>query len=808
MRRIVLCMVLALWFVSCDGGGDAGPAQDLLVPEDAADVEAPTDSSSMDGLAVDVLPGEDTEDGGPDLVEDVPPIGPPERVSENYSVRESVEQIQIWGYAPDMPFEAVDADGVQIAEGVTDYQGSLILRLLPPGEGYSVRPMDDVDDDTGPLTVVSIEGSLPDEAFYQSQTLEAGYGYIYTRDGTPLSIFVSLPGPPEEGPYPTVVNYSGYSPSRPGKSLGGMAEAFCGVHPVLCAAPSAPAALIATVLGFASVGVNMRGTGCSGGAYDYFEPLQRMDGYDIVEIIARQDWVKHHHVGMVGLSFPGIAQLFTAKAKPPSLAAIAPMSVIGNTTTTMVPGGIYNIGFAMEWIEMVLNKADPYAHGWIQEVVDGGDALCAENQLLHSQKLDVIQKAYDNPYYTEEVAAPLDPHRFVHEIDVPVFLVGQLQDEQTGPHFPILFDNFTSAPVRRFTMSNGVHPDGFSPQILAEWFNFLSFYVDRSIPVVADDFYFMVPVFMEDVFGTGIDLPAARFEDYTDFETARADYEAEPDLRVIFENGAHPDVEAGAPQGTFDLGFEAWPIPGTEVSRWYFHPGGVLSQDPPAPTDGASVWEHDPEAGDRTTLASGGVDGLQPDWDWGQPAPGKALSFVTEPLAEDMVLIGHGSVDLWLRSDAEDADIEVAITEVRPDGMESYVQVGWLRASHRILLDESTELRPSASHYKEDVHPLEADTWNLVRVEMMPVSHIFRAGSRLRILVDTPGDSMARWRYLLLEYDTPPHNVVAHQAAFPSSVALPLVPGVEVPTELPACTALRGQPCREYVPYENLPYVP
>jgi len=821
MQRIVLCAIFAIGITACDGGGgDAGSDPDTSIAEDTPfDTALLCDAGPEDICPVDAEP-EDTApmDGGADsgvdgvvpadAVEDLPPVGPPERISDNYKVRESVEQIQIWGYAPEAAFEAVDADGVVLAAGTTDYQGSLILRELPAGAGYAVRPVDDPDDYTGPLKVVSIEGSQPDEAFYKSQVLEPGFGYLYTRDGTPLSIFVSLPGPPEEGPYPTVVNYSGYSPSRPGKSLGGIAEGFCAVHPVLCDAPDAPSALIATVLGFASVGVNLRGTGCSGGAYDYFEPLQIMDGYDVVEIVASQAWVKHNHVGMVGLSFPGITQLFTAKAKPPSLAAIAPMSVIGNTTTTMVSGGIYNIGFAMEWIEMVLNKADPYAHGWIQDVVDGGDALCAENQLLHSQKLDVIQKAYDNPYYTDDVAKPLDPHQFVNQIDVPVFLVGQLQDEQTGPHFPILFDNFTAAPLRRFTMSNGVHPDGFSPQVLAEWFNFLSFYVAEEIPVVASDFYFMVPVFMQDVFGTGLELPEGRFDDYTDFEAAIADYEAEPDLRVILENGAHPDTAAGAPQGTFDLHFDAWPIPGTEASRWYFHPDGLLAPEPPGLDAGASVWEHDPTAGDRTTLPSGGVSGLQPSWDWRQPDPGKALSFVTEPLAEDMVLIGHGSVDLWLRSEADDADIEVAITEVRPDGMESYVQVGWLRASHRILLEESTELRPSASHYKPDVLPLEPDAWNLVRVELMPVSHIFRAGSQIRILVDTPGDSMARWRYLLLEYDTPPHHRVAHDAAYPSSVALPLIPGIEVPTDLPPCNALRGQPCREYVPYENVPYQP
>ena len=30
----------------------------------------------------------------------------------------------------------------------------------------------------------------------------------------------------------------------------------------------------------------MRGTGCSGGAFDYFEPLQGLDGYDVIETVA------------------------------------------------------------------------------------------------------------------------------------------------------------------------------------------------------------------------------------------------------------------------------------------------------------------------------------------------------------------------------------------------------------------------------------------------------------------------------------------------------------------------------------------
>ena len=809
--RALTLPALALLLLGISAGGCSGGTDETDAYPTGADV-LDTTGTEPDTTGTEPDLGEDYEPGDlPDLGETseldlLPEIElMPERVSTSFAVRQSVAQIHVWNAEPETGLEVLGPDGDLVAADATDYQGSLIFRELDPGMNYAVRLANDPDDYTGPLTVVSVEDSYPDEDFYASQTLEIGYGYLETRDGTLLSYFSSLPGPPEDGPYPTLVNYSGYSPSRPGQPVGGAAEAFCFMFPILCNAPNFPSGLIMGMMGYAVVGVNIRGTGCSGGAYDYFEPLQLLDGYDVVEIVARQPWVKHHHVGMVGLSFPAIAQLFVSSTKPPSLAAIAPFSVIANTATTLQPGGIHNIGFAMQWIEHVLNKAKPYAHGWITDLVEEGDTICEEHQLLHSQLEDCIQKAYDNPFYTDEIARPLDPSDFVDQVDVPVFLVGQSQDEQTGPHFPILFGLFDNSPSTHFTMTNGVHKDGFSPQIIAEWANFLSFYVDREIPYISNDLRMLVPMFMEQVFGAVLDIPPPRFESYTDFDKAIADYEAEPTVRVIFESGTHPDAAPGAPQGTFEAHFDVWPIPETEVSRWYLHQDGSLQQAQPGPDDGASSFVLDPAAGDRGTLASGSVDVLQPDWNYKQPEPGLAASFISPPLEQDMVLVGSGSVDLWIQSTADDADLEVGLTEVRPDGMESYVMYGWLRASRRKLRDDSTELRPIPTHYEEDAQPLPPGEWTLVRIEMMPMGHIFRAGSQLRIVIDTPGDSMASWRFMLKEFDEPPTHSIAHHEAHASSIALPLIPTVKVPTPLPPCNALRGQPCREYVPYVNTP---
>lgn len=729
-----------------------------------------------------------------------------ERVSRSFRVRGTVEQVYVWSAPPGAGIELVGPGGTVDASGVADTLGSLVFRGLMPGEGYRVRLADDPSDYTGPITVLSVEGSQPDDAFYESQELVAGYQYLTMRDGVTLAAFVTLPGPPEEGPYPTIVNVSGYTPGRPGQPLSPDMEIFCEDLPVLCDAPSYPEGIMAGMRGYAAVGVNLRGTGCSGGPYDYFEPLQLLDGYDIVEIVSRQPWVKHNQVGVVGLSYPGITSLFIGKMRPPGLAAIAPMSVIADTATScLMPGGIYNNGFAFEWITMVVDHADPYGHGYISDLVEAGDTICEENQLLHSQKVNGVEKALDEPFYTDEVAMPVDPSAWVDRIDVPVYLTGQWGDEQTGPHFAALLDKFVSAPVRRFVVTNGVHIDGYAPQMLQELWIFLDLYVNREVPRLDSTFRTLGPMFMEEVFGARLTFDDNRFADYTDYEEALVDYEAEDELRVIFESGASTGSATGAPEGTFDETFSEWPIPGTEARRWYFQPGGLLGGEPPDAGGGGSSFVHDPDAGDRVTLPPGAsVNDLPQVYDYRPLQAGMAVVFETEPLDATLVMIGSGSVDLYLHSTASDADLEVTLTEVRPDGRESRVQCGWLRASHRALRADATVLRPVKTHREEDVAPLEADQWNEVRAEIMPFAHIFRPGSRIRIIVDTPGDNHPRWRFLLLDYgDAPPVHSVAHQAAYPSSVVLPVIPGLLVPTPLPACEALRGQPCRDYVPFTN-----
>ena len=167
-----------------------------------------------------------------------------------------------------------------------------------------------------------------------------------------------------------------------------------------------------------------------------------------------------------------------------------------------------------------------------------------------------------------------------------------------------------------------------------------------------------------------------------------------------------------------------------------------------------------------------------------------------------MVIAGSGSVDLWIESTSADTDLEATISEVRPDGQEIYVQSGWLRASERALADSATALRPAHTFLESDAASLPVGEFAEVRLELFPFAHPFRAGSRLRLTIDAPGNSRAEWAFGTI--DQGETVTLASDADHPSKLVLPVVSGVDVPEPAPpACGSLRGQPCRTWVAASN-----
>lgn len=708
--------------------------------------------------------------------------------SASFTARGSVNQVYIIDAEPGTTLELVGPDSFVIDSGTADSEGSLIFREVEIGEGYHVVAGFPSALEASAALEVTAWDDPPDQSFYDNQDIGPGYGYLETRDGTLLSIKVLLPGPPDGGPYPTVIEYSGYDPANPDSNQ--------------------PSTLITSILGFAVVGVNMRGTGCSGGAFQFFEPLQSTDGYDVVETIAAQPWVKNHKVGMVGLSYPGISQLFVAQLQPPSLAAIAPLAVIADTGRgTLYPGGILNNGFATDWAEDRRHDAMPGGQGWSQKRINEGDQVCIDNQKLKFQAPDIIQMITDNEFYNAAVADPVTPATFVHNINVPVFLAGAWQDEQVGGYVATMLDKFTGTDKVHFTLVNGNHTEPLMPAIFHRWIEFLYFYVRQEIPVTPQVAPTIVDVIGGMIFTSpGLTLPPDRFTGAASYEEALAAYEAEPKVRVLFESGAG-SANPGAPVPTFEHNFPDWPIPSLVATPYYFADDGALVPELPS-GEGADTFVYDPSSAQRTTYTgnSDGIWAALPPWNW-QPLPdGKALAYATAPLTEDTVMIGSASVDLWIQATVPDVDIQVTLSEIRPDGQEVYIQNGWLRTSRR-KLDEvnSTELRPLLTGLEVDAAPLPAGEYVLARVEMFPFAHAFRTGSRVRLGISAPGGDRPLWQFQSPAVSGEVFVDIAHSAAFPSRIVLPVIPDANVPAALPPCPSYRGQPCRTYVELDNTP---
>ncbi len=711
----------------------------------------------------------------------------------------SVQQIWVVDGIRGATMQVLAPDGSVVKHKTADANGSALFRGLAPDSGYRVRQTSHGRTaESGRLTVMTTRSAPPSTSLY-NQTLpvnpvtDTGYGYITTRDGTKLSAYIHLPGPPDKGPYPTVVEYSGYDPSNPNQALAG----------------TEIASHLANLLGFASVGVNIRGTGCSGGAYEFFEPLQDLDGYDVIETVANQPWVLGHKVGMVGISYPGISQLFVAQTDPPDLAAITPLSVLGSASQVLYPGGIFNNGFAENWIDELANNAKVGGESWSEARIQAGDTTCASNQKLRLQAPNFLTFAKQNHYYTNAVAGTRDPVTFVNKIKVPTYMACQFEDEQVGQSCPELVSKFTGTTKAWFTFTNGDHIDSLDPATIEGWYDFLELFVAHRAPQPLTALQTFAPaLYAEAISGsTGVQFPPDPVENQTTYAAALAMFETRPKVTVAFDNGA--GGAPGSPIPGFTHGFSDFPVPGTQAQTWYFGPNGMLSTTKPT-TSTADSWIYDPGARPKRDIVSTNelaVWAAQPAWNWTELSPGKAVSYITPVLQHNEVMVGTGSVDVWLQSNAPDTDLQVTLTEVRPDNQEVYVQNGWLRASFRALnRAQSTPLNPVQTFTKADHRNLPAGKWTEVRIPIEPMGHVFRAGSRIRISIEAPGGDTPAWSFQDLPATVdgkPVVNKVALTPTMPSRVVLPVVPDVAVPTPLPACSALRGEPCREYQPSAN-----
>jgi len=234
-----------------------------------------------------------------------------------------------------------------------------------------------------------------------------------------------------------------------------------------------------------------------------------------------------------------------------------------------------------------------------------------------------------------------------------------------------------------------------------------------------------------------------------------------------------------------------WPLPETRFTPFHLHPDGGLRTATP-PTDASPfVYDFDPNrpvptiGGALTSglpvFEGGAFDQREDDRFFGITHPGLPLAarpdvlvFETEPLGEDVAVIGPITVRLWIASTAPDTDFTAKLIDVHPPtvddprGFAMNLTDGILRCRYRNSW-ELPEMMVAGTAYE-------------ISIEPFATANLFKAGHRIRLDISSsnfprfdvnPNSGEPEGHALLKRVAT---NTVYADSARPSHILLPIVP--------------------------------
>ena len=191
-------------------------------------------------------------------------------------------------------------------------------------------------------------------------------------------------------------------------------------------------------------------------------------------------------------------------------------------------------------------------------------------------------------------------------------------------------------------------------------------------------------------------LPDDPIQPQPDYASALAAFEALPPVRILFDNGAGSDRRARRSRASSSRS-RASRCRAPRRARGTWARGGALSDDKrarrPAPT-GSPGTRRRGRATDftgNTGSAPAACGPRRPPTTGRRTRPGTALSYVTAPLSADTAVRRRRRGRRLDQGVAPDVDLQVTVSEVRPDGKETFVQSGWLRG-------ERAQARPAQEH--------------------------------------------------------------------------------------------------------------
>ncbi|WP_241233677.1 CocE/NonD family hydrolase [Altericroceibacterium xinjiangense] len=429
--------------------------------------------------------------------------------------------------------------------------------------------------------------------------------------------------------------------------------------------------------GYVVAVADIRGKGASFGSRRGFQDrTEAQDGYDLVEWLADQPF-SSGAVGMVGCSYLGGTTMHTASTAPPSLRAIFTGATDWDKYEFVRRGGIT--------AQFNTRPDEPLSDDLASVPVDADEdgALLREAVAQHAVNTPMAGLWYSMPY--RDSVSPLTGNAFWEEVaiwryadairkaGIATYLWSNWKDEPTGQVI-VAAENLGS----RLLIGPGSH----------------------CVPPPGFDF-------------TG---EIRRFFDFHLKGIANG-LEEQPRVTYWSDEGEGGYVRTDS-------------LPGADARTVAYY----LSAD--EGEDLALAARPGPNASDAFTV----------DYDvssneyfafWPGPLDEHGVVYTSAPLDHPIDLLGYPVAHLEIAADRDDADVFVYLEQVAPGGKVDVLSFGRLKISHRSTSEAPWDNLglPWHSGNKADVAPLAVGETARLSIAMMPLSHRFEPGSRLRFVV-------------------------------------------------------------------------
>ncbi|MCU1595669.1 MAG: peptidase, partial [Frankiales bacterium] len=480
--------------------------------------------------------------------------------------------------------------------------------------------------------------------------------------------------------------------------------------------------------GYAHVNTDVRGSGKSGGALCLLCSREQQDVYDVVEWVAKQPW-SNGKVVMYGYSYSAITALLGAELQPPHLTTV----VVGHPPTdpyrdVLWHNGLYDQGFVEQWFAGQTGT-QALGLGPQPQYLDRKDQLFAIETRLN----DV-----DGPLYQERSVLAR-----VSKIKVPTYVFTGWDDMYSRGDLRLI--DSLKVPAQLWIDPSTHHGTGQIGEIGAPYGGGAT---DVSPSLNASP-------------------PAGQVLKWLNHYVKGVRNGVEKQPRVTwFDRGdrtwhTSPSWAAASPALTrYNL---SGAVSGTATS---LNDGSLVTGAVKGRDSYQTSYVYDPTAGASTPMGKEGPDGFAPYIHTDQRLDdAHGLTFTTAAQTKALHLAGASELRFWAITEAADMAWVGRLSDVAPDGTETPITSGWLRASFRHV--DPARSRPGSPYLTDDrKEPVTIGLSTEYRMDLWDTAFTVAKGHRLRLWFSSS--------------DSPTHepvaaagrNILFHDAQHPTQLIL------------------------------------